>query len=244
MNVDEWIRHYLWQGVDHVYLIDNGSDDESYAIALEWSKKAPVTVVRYPEQWLQRPHYWRAIKDLRIRQRSEWLIISDLDEFWFARKNDTIPEAISEYHYLDLIYCNWTVFGSSGFDRHPGSLRRDMIKCFPENPLPHYEDGRKFMVRTECLREMLNLSIHGVVDVCSSAVATDNQALQLNHYIVQSREYFGNVKVPRGDANSKAGGLIRTWDYFDSIDKRCSSEDRTLAHMVIAREQEPSAEDG
>lgn len=238
MNLDEWIRHYLWQGVSHIYLIDNGSDDHSFEIANDWSKRAPVTVVSYPEQWLQRPHYWRAIKELRIRERSEWLIITDLDEFWFAKEHKTIPEAIADFHDLELIYCNWTVFGSSGFDRHPKSLRRDLIATFEENPLAHRYDGRKFMVRTECLRAMLNLSIHYVVDIDSSAVATENRLLQLNHYMVQSREYFEKVKMVRGDVNSEVGGSIRTWEYFDSVEKRCTGEDHTLSRMVISAQQE------
>lgn len=29
MNLDLWVRHYLWMGVGHFYLIDNGSTDNS-----------------------------------------------------------------------------------------------------------------------------------------------------------------------------------------------------------------------
>lgn len=238
MNLDEWIRHYLWQGISHIYLIDNGSDDESLDIARQWSKKGPVTVVSYPEQWKQRPHYWRAIKELRIRERSEWLIISDLDEFWFAKEHATLPDAICNFHDLELIYCNWTIFGTGGHIDHPQSIRRDLLSTPKTNPLEHRYDCRKFMVRTECLHDILNLSIHYVVGVDSSAVATENRLLQLNHYMIQSREYFSKVKMTRGDANSEAGGSIRDWDYFDSIESLCTGEDHTLSRKVLECAQE------
>ena len=32
MNLKLWIEHYLWQGIEHFYLIDNGSDDNPLSI--------------------------------------------------------------------------------------------------------------------------------------------------------------------------------------------------------------------
>lgn len=28
MNLKEWLDHHLWQGVEHFYLINNGSEDD------------------------------------------------------------------------------------------------------------------------------------------------------------------------------------------------------------------------
>ena len=36
MNLKIWIEHYLWQGVEHFYLIDNNSDDEPLKILKEY----------------------------------------------------------------------------------------------------------------------------------------------------------------------------------------------------------------
>jgi glycosyltransferase involved in cell wall biosynthesis len=36
MNLKIWIEHYLWQGVEHFYLIDNGSDDNPLNILQEY----------------------------------------------------------------------------------------------------------------------------------------------------------------------------------------------------------------
>jgi len=32
MNLKMWLEHYLWQGVDHFFLIDNGSTDDPHKI--------------------------------------------------------------------------------------------------------------------------------------------------------------------------------------------------------------------
>ena len=43
MNLKVWIEHYLWQGVDHFYLIDNGSTDNPLHILQEYINKGIVS---------------------------------------------------------------------------------------------------------------------------------------------------------------------------------------------------------
>ena len=47
----------------------------------------------------------------------------------------------------------------------------------------------------------------------------DNNGLQLNHYRIQSKEYFEKVKMVRGDVSSGRWEHVRTWDYFEEHDK-------------------------
>jgi len=42
--------------------------------------------------------------------------------------------------------------------------------------------------------------------------------IQLNHYAIQSKEFFGNVKMTRGDATTPTSNSIRNWDYFKRYD--------------------------
>jgi len=48
----------------------------------------------------------------------------------------------------------------------------------------------------------------------------DECPLHLNHYAIQSREFFGNVKMTRGDVSSVSLASHRDWDYFDTYDHR------------------------
>ena len=43
MNLKLWLEHYLWQGVGHFYLIDNGSTDNPLSILQEYIDKGIIT---------------------------------------------------------------------------------------------------------------------------------------------------------------------------------------------------------
>ena len=53
--------------------------------------------------------------------------------------------------------------------------------------------------------------------------------IQLNHYVIQSREYYEKVKIARGDVDKLNN--IRDWDYYNRNDFR-EEEDRTLKSLV------------
>ena len=36
MNIKEWIEHYIWQGIEHFYLINNDSTDNYKKILLPY----------------------------------------------------------------------------------------------------------------------------------------------------------------------------------------------------------------
>ena len=46
----------------------------------------------------------------------------------------------------------------------------------------------------------------------------ENSALHLNHYAIQSLEWFMRVKATRGDASNITSDGIRTKKYFDRYD--------------------------
>ena len=57
MNLKTWINHYLWQGVDHFYMIDNGSDDNPLEILQDYINKGIITYFYRPERHQQIEHY-------------------------------------------------------------------------------------------------------------------------------------------------------------------------------------------
>jgi len=64
-------------------------------------------------------------------------------------------------------------------------------------------------------------------------VISDNVELQLNHYVIQSREYFEKVKMVRGDASRAENDGIRDWGYFEARDVACTATDTTLKDLVV-----------
>lgn len=230
-NIDEWIEHYLWQGVDRIYLIDNGSTDATQEKLRPWLAGGRVCCLTLPRPHFQWQHYRTAIRRFGIRRECRWLMVADLDEFWFCRDGRTVAEALDGFANFDVIYTNWTIFGSAGHKHHPASLRRE-IRLRQPGLAAH--ENTKWILRTRSLRRAGDVGIHKVRRACSSRTISDNATFQLNHYMIQSEEYFRDVKMTRGDAAGSRGDRLRDMAYFHRIDSACTEEDRLLADRLAA----------
>ena len=84
----EWLQHYINQGVEHFYMIDNGSTDN-------WESEVdgfPVTIFYDDEKHKQNDHYNKYFLKT-VQSISEWVMVVDLDEFMYARNGfNNIPE--------------------------------------------------------------------------------------------------------------------------------------------------------
>ncbi len=231
MNIEEWLSHYEWQGVDQIYLIDNGSTDDSVARAQPWIDKGFVRLLVRPKRHKQTQHYRYICKHFDIWSQVEWLMVADLDEFWFCKDGAKLPDALVEYDGYDVIYANWTMFGSSGQVDHPRGIRENFV---------HRSKGvagnneTKWIVRCKAAPHARMFGIHKVFGGESARTITDNQRFQLNHYVIQSEEYFRKVKMERGDVNSTVHDDTRNMAYFQLYDAPCTEVETLLADRVRA----------
>jgi glycosyltransferase involved in cell wall biosynthesis len=231
MNIDEWVTHYLQVGADHIFLIDNGSTDDTVRKAEAWVAKGQVHLIIRPKQHRQLGHYWDAIKRFKVRDRCAWLLIADMDEFWFCPDGRSIPSRLADdqYERLDVIYANWRMFGSSGLVEHPDSIRKSLVHC---DPVLYNHSSTKFICRTSVLSSSRCLKVHKVRGSDSSRTVSDNENFHLFHYPIQSLAYFKAVKMTRGDVSSARSDTVRGMDYFRSYDAPCTVENRLLADLV------------
>lgn len=232
-TIDEWIAHYLQVGADIIYLIDNGSSDNTVELAQVWVEKGFVKIVKCPRPHRQLFHYWHAIKKFKIRESCKWLLISDLDEFWFCPDGKTLKNKLNEFDFFSVIYANWSLFGSSGLHQQPQSVRRSFIK---RDPNLHNNLETKYIVRTSEIRKRTQIKVHKFRGANSERTISDNKNFALFHYRIQSREYFERVKKQRGDALFRQEDLkahnIRNDAYFQEFDRQCTQTDRRLADLV------------
>lgn len=231
MNIDEWVQHYISMGAGKIFLIDNGSTDESVAKAKVWADQGIVELVEYPKRYRQKQHYWSAIKEMKIARRCQWLLIADLDEFWFCPSGETITAQLPDFYHSDVIYANWRMFGSSGLDKHPESLRQGFIKY---TPWLYAQHARKYLCRTSIIKSRKTLGTHRVFGACSSRTVSENERFHLNHYPIQSVEYFQKVKMTRGDVSSINAEMVRDMVYFHKMDEPCTAENHLLANLVAS----------
>lgn len=254
--ITEWMEHYLKQGVGHFFLIDNGSTDDCCEKLDPYIQKGLVTLVHDSTRWAQKELYNQYF--LEKRHLCKWLMVCDLDEFAYSRKGfQTIIEYLNSLpEKVHGIKIPWKMFGSAGYEVQPDAIVKSFTKRSHYDGRQHegMRDGQlslcKMIARGSAIRQLnlhefqLKLGAQ-VIDpngtflksgernfVPVSEALLENASLHLNHYALQSKEWFLAVKGTRGAADGQSSENIRDEAYFNRYDRNMNEvEDRELAGM-------------
>lgn len=226
MILKEWIEHHKWQEFDHIFLINNNSNDDYMSILRPYIKEGYITLFNLPGKYQQIPNYNMAFQC--VRNSVKWLSISDIDEYWFT-PTGTVKKYIEglDTSNIDVLYTRWYAYGSSGYDTQPSSIRTSFTKRAKE------VGSVKSIVRVTNILE-LNIHQHALVD--NSLIKIDYDNIRLNHYRVMSKEYFTKTKLVRGSPSGYPSldicDVYRDEKYFIENDTN-DVEDNTLANLVL-----------
>ncbi len=262
-NISEWVSHYASQGASKIVLVNNNSDDDWQRSLKRCSCQDILEIHEDSRCHVQASIYQGLLRSGTFRN-FKWLLICDLDEFVYARNNyATIATFLETFPLkkVGAIMLPWKNFGSSGHHQQPKGLRANFVARamapFPE-PAPGFSRG-KFLCRVGCTREV---SIHHPVlrkgcYILSSGrnisqyipqiykgFAPNSESdlelshLHINHYPIQSKSYFRNIKAARGDVYFSDPNLqIKDMSYFAKFD-RSDVVDDELA-LLARREVSP-----
>lgn len=254
--IKEWIKHYISQGVDHFFMIDNDSNDnyleylspyiENNTVTLKIDKRKHSQEICYNEHFLE---------DCK---KYDWVIVCDLDEFIYSRKEfKTIKDYVKKLKpFVSQICIPWKIFGSNGFNtmdkEQPESVIKTFIKrIYYDKPEKFQgviiQDNKKYsfnkcIVKTSKLKTF-HIHCHEIFD--TNYITTDstyndiiknnevfindynfsiineetlqNSFLHLNHYAIQSFDWFMRVKITRGDNTTEVN--VRDENYFKQFDE-------------------------
>jgi len=123
----EWIEYHHNLGVEKFYICDDQSTDETFKILLPYINSGTVIYKKIyrnnkkgflPE--VQRKIYTKAVR--RYKNKTRWLAIFDIDEFFVPLKHNSIVEFLKEYEEFSQIIIHWKMFGSSGHTAKPAGL--------------------------------------------------------------------------------------------------------------------------
>lgn len=233
----EWIEHYLWLGVDRIYLIDDGSTDE-YLKQME--PYSDVVVYLRHTVALERFGRQGRIYDACLRGiPSEWLLIVDLDEFLYSPIGQDLKTWLRSYASYNQVLIPWRVFGSGGLIEQPASLvqgfrrRASKVDTTRINPTPY-----KAVVR---IKAVVCFSVHAHSCRGTTFELPFSSDWVLNHYMIQSLRYYLDVKCTRGSANrfelcpsrTAVAEQGKTWSRFRFIDAFATVEDDGLAQLRL-----------
>lgn len=216
MIMEEWFQHYISEGIDHFYLIDNGSTDNYIDIVNRYIDKITLVVDPTRDNVATQPLLYNKHFLETIKTESEWIIVADMDEYIYGRRNfnsisdyvNAIPEKITR------IIMPWKNFGNNNNRLQPSSIIHSLTKreegshLIQRNLSGNWLGHCKSLTRTNSL---LRLDVHicETVDrfVCFSDFkkadglanfSLEDQNLHINHYQHMSNEYYTKVKIIRG----------------------------------------------
>ena len=236
MILKEWIEHYKWQGIDVIILLNNDSTDDWKSITDQF--QGYVTVKDVPGKHVQLQAYNETGLPFLKAQGVDVLMVADLDEYYFGRDGRLIKDYIKEAfatptdlsgEKISGFTCGWSMFGSSGHETQPASVREGFTKRWNDKAEPENGISGKstFLIADLSGGTISSQHIPGV----AGKLTPCPKGLQVNHYPIMSREYYNKVKKPRGDVYTKLHNSARDDDYFTRYDKN-AVEETLLAEQV------------
>jgi hypothetical protein len=226
----EWLNHHVNQGVEHFYLINNGSTDN-------WEPEIegfPVTVVHDDTKHKQVELYNKYFLD-KVKCKSYYVMVIDLDEFVYShdeRKN--LAKVIRDDPETDVFCVKWKMFGSNGHITQPESIISGFTKRNKHQNIILNFNNSKTICKTNCLKSF-EVHIHNYTKNIKKKDFPEKDTeeslkvskIHLNHYAIQSKNWFDEVKAKRGAADNSASEFVRNNEYFNLYDRN-EIEDNVL----------------
>ncbi len=223
MGIKEWIDHHIFHGIDHIYLIDDFSSDNYYGIIKPYIDSGRITLFKNDDTNNdQTTAYNKFFKP--ILHETTWIAIFDLDEYFYSPISIDLKSVIKKYTSNKIII-NAVPFNSNGHNKQPKYIVESFTKrCCGYNGIfrPTTKIPNLFVSNnTKCV---FKTSYVHKIDIHDSIVSGDtvyetseqNPNLLINHYIIQSKEFFEKVKMTRGDITRIKN--TRDWECFNAID--------------------------
>jgi hypothetical protein len=242
--IKEWIDHYLSRGVDHFYLINDNSTDNFRKTLQPYIDSQYVTLYHCNEpkyNGRQRAIYWKYFQPILNNQETKWLGIFDLDEFLYSPKQVSISNTLKKFENYGQILVDWVPFGSNGHIKQPDSIVNGFTKTIQRNPRDYNTFQTKYIVNSSfpCFDLGVHASsINGPISNLSWRGNPLNPVFMLNHYSIQSEEFWKNIKMTRGDVNchfkthERDMSLFKKQDINDIEDIRLVKQNESINKFV------------
>lgn len=240
----EWINFHLLQGVEHFYIFDNESEDNTQEVLIPYSyelSKAngciedseltkedfPVTYIYFPRNPPQSFAYNWAIENLK--SKAHWCMFLDIDEMLFSPTNKKVSEVIRDEYdrpHISGITPRWYLFGSNGKSNYED---KPVTERFTKRNTT-VDKHCKSIMRLSDTVSMANdphsfIAINDIVNerlevMPEHYAIIENQPadiLRINHYVTKSKEEYKKRRSTLPDANS---GLMKDWKImFEAHDR-------------------------
>lgn len=228
--IEQWIRHYILEGVNHFYLIDNGSTDDYKKKIEKYNKK--ITLIKDP--YRQKTNTQNVLINKyflnKIKKESKWVIICDIDEYIYNIHNKKkIPDFLINNEKYSSIWIPWKLFGASKNPNIIPNLQNDLTYRSKNIILDKNGFGKSIV---KC-NDLITLETH------YSRVNGDTLRLNLtndlhcNHYKLISEKYFKEIKSIRGGGQSGLSNNYQFKNFFNENKLYNDITDNMLKNKII-----------
>lgn len=225
--LEEWLNHYVEEGADRFFLVDNGSTDNA---SVPERYRDMVTRFYDPRPRVQHEWLQNDLAGLRAVD-AEWVLSLDMDEFVFAtHPNKRLVDVLEEQScWTSRIQLESHRFGDSGRKRQPASMRIGFVRRARDTD----PDTPKTIVRPERVAKFYTHRPRMRNPVLDRPHWTDD--IHLNHYGSQTLERWRRVQMTRGDA-APDGHVDKPRDEAEFARKnRNDVADHLLASRVLRK---------
>jgi hypothetical protein len=222
----EFIEHNILHGIEHIYLINDFSNDNFIEILQPYINIGILTL--YNNDIITKDHnrqsliYNKYFKP--ILHETKWIAIIDIDEFLYSQKDINISNIIKKYDdEYDNILVEWITFGSNNCEYQPFSIVSGFTKHCILDGKTYY--SYKSIIKTNKLESfgihLSNISSNKTINL---SYTTNKNELYINHYQTQSKEFYINIKAIRGDCDNHYDyiGLKRDLERFNNTNIYCN----------------------
>ena len=233
--LDEWIKHYLNRGCDHIFLVNDDSDDNYLDIISKY--EGSLTIFNndiFSSNERRLAIYNKYFKPLLIE--SKWMTILDLSDFLYSPKTLFLPEIIEKCDDYSQIVIDYLVYGSNGLKSQPLSVVDD----FTRRGLAKDEDQENKRSIVKCA-ELIDFkknehSVSGDTVYIKYDESAEEPELIINNYCVQSVQWFLKVKATRGNLDVPVSSIKMNYfkerDLNEKIDIRLRDQNKIIRRAV------------
>jgi len=241
LYINEWVKHYINLGVDHIYLYDNDNANSPYIgnyIDEKLSNKITIYNIRgIKKKYLQHDIY----NSFYHRHIFDWVLFVDIDEFLMGIDNVHTFLSQDKFKNFKQIRVLWKLFGDDNI------IERDMSIGVKDFFKEQKHDNKLEYQNKSFIRGGLNVRItscHFVKGLkscfpngkeCQSSELEitnyENENVYVNHYMTKTLAEFVKQKLNRGDAvwDNRSIKL----DYFWQINDKTEEKIQYLKNMGL-----------
>ena len=209
--INDFLEHYVKQGVEHFYIVNNKSSDNTNDIICNSKHYNMITLIQdnneydlYNDPPIMKDIYNKHFYDI-IKKETKWAIIVDIDEFMFGKNGYTIKTYVESLpNDVGCVYVMWNIINpfrdeydmlDSKFSITKSKFRInwDLIQQLPYEVIYANAFG-KSIFKTSDLQDHTKLWIHKI------SVRTKRI---INYNIVDDTYYDNIVKYHQSEENYK-----------------------------------------